>query len=130
MNLTYQYLHYFSFNNCSFLFIHIHNSSLTNIIYLFLFHHTPLTNFTVKMQAPKYWSWNKYKNKDYPCTKIPFIYRGGWPQWWRQLNCCYLLVLRSLRHNGTVANQSSVCTSRNQRCIKLLSCDINIGKSL
>ena len=53
MNLTYQYLHYFSFNNWFFWFTHIHTLSLKNIIYLFLFYHIPHQKFTVKRQAPK-----------------------------------------------------------------------------
>ena len=75
-NITYQYLHYFSFNNCNFRFTHIYTSSLTNIIYLFVFYHTPPTNFTVERQAPKDRPCNKERKKEELSTKIPFVSRG------------------------------------------------------
>ena len=86
MNLTYQYLRCFSFNNWNFRFNHIHTSSLTNILYLFLFYHITNTKFTVKSQAPKYRSCNKEKKKEDPSTKRPFVSRGCWPQWEIQFN--------------------------------------------
>ena len=72
MNITYQYLQYFSFNSCNFKFTHIYTSSHTYIISFIISRHIPTTKFTVNRQAQKYWSRNKYQKKKEPGTKKLF----------------------------------------------------------
>ena len=129
INITYYYLHYLLFNNCNFWITHIHTTSLTNIIYLFLFYQIPHTNLTVKRQAPKDWLCNKEKNKEETSTKIPLVSRGSLPQWGRQFNFCQSSVLWSLMHNVTLVKYSRVCTSLKQRRLKLFAWDLTSTKT-
>ena len=59
-----------------------HSYFITHNYYLlYLFYQITHTKFTVNRKAPKYRSYNKDKRKEYPSTKIPFVYSVGWPQW-------------------------------------------------
>ena len=129
MNITYQYPHFLhliiaSFNSLTFILDH------SQILFTLLFCCIPPTNFTVKRKAPKDRMCNKEKNKEEPRTKIPFVYRGGWPRLGRKFKFCLLSVLWSLRHRGTVANQSGMCTSHKHIRMKLFALYITVRNRL
>ena len=129
MNLTYQYLHFFSFNNCKFysLAFILHPSK---ILFIYFYSITFLMERLLWRDKHQNTGHAIKGKKECIMTKIRFVSRVGWPQWERQFNFFKLSVLQSIRYTITVSNQSRVCTSRKYMCLKLFAWYLTSGKCL